>query len=117
LDLNKIKELQPEHQTIRDCLPSLIDALKGTNLTAVDKRLLAESEKAVAVLLKRLARCDISADVGAKMVQMCGLITSYDFRSAQSLQTSLVHSDWKDNKDWLKGIKALLQLSTKKFAQ
>mmetsp|Transcript_24966 Transcript_24966/g.38177 ORF Transcript_24966/g.38177 Transcript_24966/m.38177 type:complete len:1050 (-) Transcript_24966:54-3203(-) len=117
LDLNKITELQPDHYPIRDCLPSLIDALKGTNLSAVDKRLLAESEKAVAVLLKRLARGDISADVGTKMVQMCGLITSYDFRSAQSLQTALVNSDWRDNKDWLKGIKAMLQLATKKFAQ
>jgi protein transport protein SEC31 len=117
LDMNNISEVQPEHSPIRDCLPSLIEALKGTTLSTVDKRLLAESEKAVAVLLKRLNRGDISADVGTKMVQMCGLITSYDFKSAQSIQTALVHSDWRDNKDWLKGIKAMLQLATKKFAQ
>ena len=117
LDLDKLTELRPEHYPIRDCLPSLITALKDTQLTAVDKRQLAEAEKAVAVLLKRLARGDIEEDVGQKMVSMSNLITSYDFRSALSLQTTLVNSNRKGNKDWLKGIKALIQLAMKKFAQ
>jgi protein transport protein SEC31 len=117
LDPNNIPELKPEHHPIRDCLLSLMEALKGTQLNAVDKRLLGESEKGVAVLLKRLARGDISDDISSKVVSICGYITTYDFRSAHSLQTGLVNSDWKDHKDWLKGTKALLQLATKKFSQ
>lgn len=84
---------------------------------AVDKRLLGEGEKAVAVMLKRLARGEIPEDIGEKLLHMCGYINAYDFRSAQNVQTALVNSDWRDHKDWLKGTKSLLQLSTKKFAQ
>ena len=87
------------------------------SLVAVDKRLLGEGEKAVAVMLKRLARGEIPEDIGEKLLHMCGYINSYDFRSAQNVQTALVNSDWRDHKDWLKGTKSLLQLSTKKFAQ
>jgi protein transport protein SEC31 len=118
LDRDKIQqELNEEHLPIRDCLLSLLDALKNTQLSAVDKRLLAESEKAVTVLLKRLSRGDIPEDISSKVLTMCGYINSYDFRSAQSVQTGLVNHDWRDHKDWLKGTKALLQLATKKFAQ
>jgi hypothetical protein len=116
-DLDKISDLKEEYHPIRDCLLSLIEALKNTELSAVDKRLLVESEKAVAVLLKRLARGDISDDISAKVLTMTQYITSYDFRSAQSVQTGLVNHDWKDHKDWLKGIKALLRLATKTWAR
>jgi protein transport protein SEC31 len=116
-DLDKINDLKEEHHPIRDCLVSLIEALKNTQMSAVDKRLLVESEKAVAVLLKRLSRGDISDDISAKVLTMTQHITSYDFRSAQSIQTGLVNSDWKDHKNWLKGIKALLRLATKTWAR
>jgi protein transport protein SEC31 len=93
-----------------------MEALQQTQLTAVDSRHLAESEKAVAILMKRLARGDIPEDVIGKVGHMTSAITGYDWRTAQSIQTGLVNSDWRDHKDWLKGIKALLQLSAKKFA-
>lgn len=116
LDHDKINELKEEHYSIRDCLLGVIDALKNAQLSAVDKRLIAESEKAVAVLLKRLAREDISDDISAQVLTMTQYIQTYDFRSAQGVQTKLVNNDWKEHKDWLKGIKALLQLATKTWA-
>lgn len=117
LDLDKISELKEEYHPIRDVLLGLIDALKNTQLSAMDKRLIGEAEKAVAVLLKRLTRGDISEDISSKVLTMTQHITSYDFRAAQSVQTSLVNSDWKGHKDWLKGIKALLQLATKTWGR
>jgi protein transport protein SEC31 len=96
-------------------LLSLVEALKQTQLSAIDKRQLVDGEKAVAVLLKRLGRGDIPPDISEKVLAMTTAITSYDFRSAQSIQTGLVSHDWRDHKDWLKGMKALLQLATKKF--
>ena len=96
---------------------SLVEALKNLNLVSVDKRLLGEGEKAVAVMLKRLSRGDISDEIGEKLLHMCEYINAYDFRSAQNVQTALANSDWRDHKDWLKGTKSLLQLATKKFAQ
>jgi len=113
LDLDKLNELKEEHYPIRDILLGLIEALKNTELSGVDKRLIAESEKAVAVLLKRLARGDISDEISEKVLTLTQHITSYDFGAAQSVQTGLVNNDWKEHKDWLKGIKALLQLARK----
>lgn len=116
LDPDRIPELSSEYQPIKDCLLSLVEALKQVHLTAVDRRLLAEAEKAVAVLLKRLAREEVSADIGSKVVGMCTYVNSYDFTAAQSVHTTLVNSDWREHKDWLKGTKSLLQLATKKFS-
>ena len=78
---------------------------------------MGEGEKAVTIMLKRLAREDISDEIGQKLLHMCGYINAYDFGSAQAVQTALVNSDWREHKDWLKGTKSLLQLCIKKFAQ
>ena len=115
LDPSKLAELAAEHHPIKDTFLSLIDALKQTQLTSSEKRQLAEAEKGVAILLKRLARGDIPGEIVEKVSSLTGCITSYDFRSAQSIQTGLVNTDWRDHKDWLKGIKALLQLASKKY--
>ena len=113
LDPTKIAELAPEHYPIRDTLLGLCEALKSAQLSAVDKRQLGEGEKGVAVLLKRLARAEIPADVTEKVASMTSYIANQDFRTAQSIQTALVNSDWREHKDWLKGIKALLQVAGK----
>jgi protein transport protein SEC31 len=111
-----LADISADHHPTRDCLLSLVEALKQTQLSTIDKRQLAEAEKALAVLLKRLGRGGIlPSDISEKVGAMTGYITSHDFRSAQSIQTGLVSHDWRDHKDWLKGFKALLQLATKKF--
>jgi protein transport protein SEC31 len=113
-DPNNIPELSVELQPIKDCLIGVIDALKAdSSMGGSDKRLLSESERGVAVLLKRLALGDIQAEIGAILLQMTGFITTYDFGSAQSVLTDLVSNEWRDHKDWLKGVKALLQLARK----
>lgn len=109
-DPDNIPELSAELQPIKDCLIGVIDALKAAG---GDKRMLSESERGVAVLLKRLALGDIQAEICAKVLQMTGCITTYDFGSAESVVTDLVSSEWRDHKDWLKGVKALLQLARK----
>ena len=114
-DLTKIPELSPEHQPIKECLTSLVEALKSTQLSAGDSRQISEAEKGVAVLLKRLARGDINDEIVAKIISMKDFVNGHDWRSALSVQTGLVNTDWRDHKDWLKGIKALLQLGSKKF--
>merc|ERR1711935_803049 len=110
---NRIPELSTELQPIKDCLMGVVDALNAAATNGGDKRLLSESERGVAVLLKRLALGDIAAEISAKLLQMTGFITTYDFGSAQSVLTDLVSNEWRDHKDWLKGVKALLQLARK----
>jgi protein transport protein SEC31 len=108
-------ELLAEHQHIKDVLLELASALKAAPLTPADKRQLAEAEKGIAVLLKRLARFDIDADVTDKVDNMVSALRSCDYATALAVQTGLVNSDWKDHKDWLKGIKFLIQLASKRI--
>lgn len=115
-DPNAIAELSTENQAIKDCLLALASALSGAYLTPIDKKQLSEGEKGIAVLLKRLARRDIDPEVEAKVASMVTALSNQDYMTAASIQTGLVNSDWRDNKDWLKGIKFLIQLATKKLA-
>ena len=116
-NVNTIPELKEEYQPIPDTLLSLINALRGGQLTSVDKRQLSEAEKAVAIFAKRLAIGDVSDDVANKMLSMTKFLSAYDWSSATSVQTSLVSDEWKEHKEWLKGIKALVQLATKMYSR
>jgi protein transport protein SEC31 len=93
----------------------LVTALKSTQLSSADIRQLSEAEKGVAVLLKRIARTDITVDVIEKVSSITDALNNRDLAKAISVQTGLVNTDWRDHKDWLKGIKALLQLAGKKL--
>jgi len=112
-----IPELPTEYLPISECLSSLMDALKESGLSVVDKRLISEAEKALAIMVRRLALQEISDEVAQQLLNMCGYLTAYDFRTATAVLTALVSSDWRDHKDWLKGTKSLLQLASKKYGQ
>jgi protein transport protein SEC31 len=116
-NLDTIPDLHPEYQPISDTMLSLIEALKGGQLSAADKRQLSESEKGVAIFAKRLARGEISEDIASKMLSMTNSLSSYDWAAASSMQTALVAQEWRDHKEWLKGIKALVQLATKLYSR
>ena len=112
-----IPALKDEYQIIPDTLLALIEALKGGQLTSVDKRQLAEAQKAVAIFSKRLALGSIADEIVKEMVSMTNLLAAYDWSAATATQTSLVSNNWKQHKEWLKGIKALVQLATKMYSQ
>jgi len=116
-NIETIPDLKPEYQPISDTLLGLVEALKGGQLSAVDKRQLSESEKGVAIFAKRLARGEISDDVANQMLSMTTSLSSYDWAGAASIQTSLVSHQWREHKEWLKGIKALVQLATKLYSR
>ena len=116
-NLDTIPDLKPEYQPISDTLLGLIEALKGGQLAAVDKRQLSEGEKGVAIFAKLLARGEISDEIANKMLSMTNSLSSYDWAAASSIQTALVSQEWRDHKDWLKGIKALVQLATKLYSR
>lgn len=110
-------QLSADLVPIRDSLMQLLDQLKTLHLGAPEKRQLSDGEKAVSVLIKKLAReaiHDASLDNSKAMVNA---LVSHDFRTATALQTALVNSDWREHKDWLKGFKSLIQLASKKLSQ
>lgn len=112
-----IPPLKDEFQTIPDTLLALIEALKGGQLSSVDKRQLAEAQKAVAIFSKRLALGDITDEIANEMLSITNFLSAYDWSSAMATQTSLVSNEWKEHKEWLKGIKALVQLATKMYSR
>jgi protein transport protein SEC31 len=114
-DPNAIPDLSAEHQPIKDALIGVVLTLSSVQLTTADKKQLSEAEKGIAILLKRLARDDIDSEVASRVLEMSDALRSRDFATAAAIQTDLVHSDWRHHKDWLKGIKNLIQLATKKL--
>ena len=114
-DPNNAPDLQPEHEPIKECLIGVLSALSSTTLSPADKRQLSESEKGVAVLIKRLARGDVDQGVIAKVLSLVEALNNRDFATATWIQTNLANNDWKDNKDWLKGVKSLVLLAAKKL--
>ena len=114
-NINSTPNVAADHQPIKDGLLELVDIMQGMQLSPGDKKQLSEGEKGVAVLLKRLARGDdIDAVVAGKVLMMVNALRSGDYATATSTQTGLVSSDWREHKDWLKGIKNLIMLVTKK---
>ena len=116
-NVDTIPALKDEYQPIPDTLLALIEALKGGQLSSVDKRQLAEAQKAVAIFSKRLALGDITDEIANQMLSMTNFLSAYDWPSATTTQTSLVSNEWKEHKEWLKGIKALVQLATKMYSR
>jgi protein transport protein SEC31 len=114
-DPSKLTDLSPELQPIKDGLLELVSLLNTYPLGPADKKQMAEGEKGIAILLKRLALGDIDPEVASKMAAIVAALRSGDFASAAAIQTGLVSTDWRDNKDWLKGIKNVIQLTTKKI--
>ena len=112
-----IPSLKEEYQPIPDTLLALIEALKGGQLSSVDKRQLTEAQKAVAIFSKRLALGDISSETANQMLAMTNFLSAYDWSSATGTLSSLITNEWKEHKEWLKGIKSLVQLATKMYSR
>lgn len=81
----------------------------------MEKRQLSEGEKAVANLLKKLSYSEIAADVSSQLITMTGAVRNRDYQTATAIQAGLANSVWKEHKDWLRGLKFLIQLAWKKI--
>jgi protein transport protein SEC31 len=102
-----------EYKSLVEDLLSTVTSLSAANFGPSDKKLLAESEKGVAIFAKRLGNTDIQKDIADKVEQIMDLMKKGDYISATTIHTKLVNSVWKEHKDWLKGIKFLIQLKSK----
>ena len=110
-----VPDVSPDHQPVKDNVLELLKGLQDMQLSVSDKKQLSEGEKGVAIFLKRMARGEIGNDVIGKVSNMLDALRNGDYGSAVSIQTALVNDEWRNHKDWLKGIKNLIQLSTKKM--
>jgi hypothetical protein len=77
--------------------------------------MLAESQKSKDLMFTKLNIAELSPSVVKSLHDMAQAFGRQDFRAAQTIHTSLVTSDWALHKDWLRGIKSLIQLGLKRF--
>jgi protein transport protein SEC31 len=113
IDLHAL-ELEAHHNQIKETLLALYEHLQSVSFPS-ERRQLEESKKGIDVLIKKLYRNEIEEQLESKVLSMVDAITNQDLRTAAAIHTVLVSTDWKFQKDWLKGIKVLLQLATKKL--
>jgi protein transport protein SEC31 len=108
-------QLAAEHAPIKDGLLSATSSLAACPLTGTEKRQLSEAEKGIAILVKRLARGDIEANVANKIAQLTNALQKRDHSASAAIQKQLVNEDWQDHRDWLKGVKLLVSLGSRRL--
>jgi len=107
-------QLPDEYRHVQDGLLSVVAQLKAAASNPMERKQAAESEKSAAIFIKTLARGGVEADVADKVGSVLAALQGRDYATASSIVTGLVSNHWKDHKDWLKGLKFLVQLAGKK---
>ena len=105
--------MSPEDKVVTDGLLAFVSWLTSIPLATTDQKLLIEADKSIAIFVKRLAKQDISRDVVDKVKNMWHALESRDFNAANTIQNGLVNSEWREHKDWIKGLKFLIQIAAK----
>eukprot|EP00956_Cyclotella_meneghiniana_P036579 scaffold127602_cov60-Cyclotella_meneghiniana.AAC.2 len=114
LDPNAVASLSGEQKFVTDGLLSIAETLTSIASSPMEKKQATEAQKGVAVFIKSSARGAVDADVASKMQTMLSALQNRDYNAAQSIMTSLVTHEWKEHRDWLKGMKILVQVASKK---
>ena len=114
LDLKTMPTLSDEYAHLQSGLLVIVEQLNASAVGGVEKKQAMESQKAVAVFIKMLARGEIDADVANQVSMMLSALQNRDYGSASAHVTRLISNEWKDHKDWLKGMKFLVQMASKK---
>ena len=80
----------------------------------LEKRQLAMVSTAYNNLLEKINTNEVSADVMNKIAQLVSELNSRNFVAANAIQTNLANTEWNLHKEWIKGVKILIQLASKK---
>mmetsp|Transcript_62957 Transcript_62957/g.74463 ORF Transcript_62957/g.74463 Transcript_62957/m.74463 type:complete len:298 (+) Transcript_62957:571-1464(+) len=105
-------ELQPLADTFLHYASSLSSSTATSSPS--EQKQIAEISKSVGVLIKKLSKGQVDAAVVDKLRVIVAALQGKDYGSAGAAQTSLVNSDWREHKDWLKGMKFLIQLGSRR---
>jgi len=100
-------EVQPLVQTINATIGLLMNAVTAPP----QKKALAEAQKAAGVLCSRLSAGQIDPAVATKASNLVSAMQSRNFDAAMAIHKDLTATEWTNHKDWIKGIKNLVQLA------
>ena len=91
----------------------LIDSITAV-CSPPEKRQMQMVSAAHAHLLEKWAAGEVGADVLQKLAQLVGDLAQRNFVGASTMQTDLANTAWGQHKEWIKGLKVLIQLASKK---
>jgi len=114
LDPNAVAALSGDVKFISDGLLAIGQTLNTMATGGTEKKQAIEAQKGVAVFIKTVARGAVDNDVVNRVGTMLSFLQNRDYVSASSIMTSLVSHEWREHKDWLKGMKILVQMASKK---
>merc|ERR1711991_905404 len=109
-------QIPADQKPIMDCLNNVAGQLDGASLGGGEKRQMIEVRKALVRLSDKLNRGELDAHCCSSMLEVIGNINQANFRGALAVVTGLTTTHWSGEKDWLKGVKGIVQLCLKKFA-
>jgi len=112
--LDSMPTLSDDYMHLQSGLLAIVEQLNASAVGGMEKKQAMESQKAVAVFIKTLARGEIDSDVANQVTTMLSYLQNHDYGSASAVVTHLISNEWKDHKDWLKGMKFLVQMVSKK---
>ncbi|KDO34274.1 hypothetical protein SPRG_19095 [Saprolegnia parasitica CBS 223.65] len=113
VDLSGVHE---DDMVVVTAVSGLIGALEMQKLPPMEARQLGEIKKAADVLFTKLGH---AADLGDAVLDLihdlAGGLAARDIKHAQQVHVLLTKDHWAKQKDWLKGLKALIQIAIKRI--
>ncbi|OQR85466.1 hypothetical protein ACHHYP_11810 [Achlya hypogyna] len=112
VDLSSVPEAD---LSVVSAVSDLIGALEMQKLPAMEAKQLGDIKKAADVLFSKLGSGELSDVVLDLVHDMAGGLAARDIKHAQQVHVVLTKDHWTQHKDWLRGLKALIQICVKRI--
>ncbi|CAM9169034.1 unnamed protein product [Ectocarpus sp. 6 AP-2014] len=104
-----------ESQAVVSALNGMLGALSEAPLSPPEKKMLGDVTKAVGILFGKMGRGQVEQETLAKVGQLVESLQARDIKRAGAVQQGLANSAWASHKDWLKGLKYLTTLVSRRL--
>jgi len=94
-------------------LDMIISNLQAIVSSPADKRQLVMVSTSIAVLKEKTMAGGVDGEILAKLDQLVAEIQNKNKGAADAIQMDLVNTAWGIHKEWIKGLKVLIQLAVK----
>ncbi|CAN0440858.1 unnamed protein product [Ectocarpus sp. 12 AP-2014] len=104
-----------ESQAVVSALNGMLGALSEAPLSPTEKKMLGDVTKAVGILFGKMGRGQVEQETLAKVGQLVESLQARDIKRAGAVQHGLTNSAWASHKDWLKALKYLTTLVSRRL--
>ncbi|OQS02569.1 hypothetical protein THRCLA_21389 [Thraustotheca clavata] len=112
VDLSSVSE---DDIAIVRAVSDILGVLEVQKLPAMEAKQLGDIKKASDILFTKLNSGELGDVVLDLVHDMAGALAARDIKHAQQVHVILTKDHWTKQKDWLKGLKAMIQISIKRI--